>query len=67
MGVWWAVMSHPFFDTTEEDGKFTIEGLEAGTYEIEAWHEPLGKRIATVSVTTDETETVDFAISIPSR
>ena len=60
-------MSRPFFDTTGKDGKFTIEGLEAGTYEIEAWHEPLGTRIVTVSVTADETKIVDFAISIPSR
>jgi len=67
MGAWCAVMSHPFFDTTGKDGKFTIEGLEAGTYEIEAWHERLGTRTATVSVTADETKTVDFAISIPSR
>ena len=67
MGAWCAVMSHPFFDTTGKDGKFTIEGLEAGTYEIEAWHERLGTRSVTVSVTADETKTVDFAISIPSR
>ena len=67
MRAWCAVMSHPFFDTTGKDGKFTIEGLAAGTYEIEAWHERLGTRTATVSVTADETKTVDFAISIPSR
>lgn len=67
MGAWCAVMSHPFFATTGKDGKFTIEGLEAGTYEIEAWHERLGTRTATVSVTTDETKTVDFSISIPSK
>ncbi len=67
MGAWCAVMSHPFFDTTGIDGKFTIEGLEAGTYEIEAWHERLGTRTAIVSVTADETKTIDFAISRPSR
>ncbi len=67
MGAWCAVMGHPFFDTTGKDGKFTIEGLEAGTYEIEAWHERLGTRTETVSITADETKTVDFAISIPSR
>ena len=67
MGAWCAVMSHPFFCTTGINGKFTIDGLEAGTYEIEAWHERLGTRTATVSVTADETKTVDFSISIPSK
>jgi hypothetical protein len=26
------------------DGKFTISGLDPGTYEITAWHERLGRR-----------------------
>ncbi len=67
MGAWCAVMSHPFFDTTGKDGIFTIEGLEAGTYEIEAWHERLGTRTTTVSVAADETKTVDFTMAKPSR
>jgi plastocyanin len=67
MGAWCAVMSHPFFDTTGIDGKFTIDGLDAGTYEIEVWHERLGTQTATVTVADDETKTADFAMSIPSR
>ena len=30
------------FSATGPDGKFTISGLDAGTYEITAWHEVLG-------------------------
>jgi len=44
------VMSHPFFAVSGENGSFSITGLPAGTYEIEAWHEKLGTRTATVTV-----------------
>jgi plastocyanin len=61
------VLSNPFFDVTEDDGKFVIEGLPAGTYEVEIWHEKLGTKTATVTVGADETKTVDFAMSPPKR
>ena len=40
---------------TEKDGKFTIAGLEPGTYEIEAWHEKL--KIKTAKVTIEDGQT----------
>jgi len=36
MNAYTAVMSHPFYSVTAKDGKFSISGLDAGTYEIEA-------------------------------
>src|SRR5918992_2469970 len=48
------VMSHPYFATTSEDGKFEIKGLPAGTYVIEAWHEKLGPKTMTVTVGESE-------------
>ena len=58
-----AVMSHPYFFVTGRDGKFEINGLPAGTYEVEAWHEKLGTQVSTVTVAADSSETVDFAYS----
>lgn len=55
-----AVMPHPFYSVTQKDGKFTISGLEGGTYEIEAWHERLGTQTASVTVAAGESQTVDF-------
>lgn len=67
MGAYVTVMGHPFFDVTAKDGKFEIGDLPPGTYEIEAWHEKLKTRSATVTITGDETQTVDFSFSPPSR
>ena len=63
MNAYAAVMEHPFFSVTGEDGSFEITGLVAGTYEVEAWHERMGTRVATVTVGADEMQTVDFSFS----
>lgn len=36
------VVSHPFFDTTDESGAFEITGLPEGRYTIETWHPRAG-------------------------
>lgn len=45
------VSPHPFFAVTGEDGAFRLDGVPAGTYQLEAWHEVLGTRTTTVEVT----------------
>jgi plastocyanin len=65
MQAWMAVMSHPFFAVTGPDGKFEIKNLPAGTYEIEAWHEKLKSKTATVTVTDNSTQKTDFTFSEP--
>ena len=59
-----AVMAHPFFVVTGADGKFTIDGLEPGDYEIQATHEKLGPLTAKVTVKADAPGTADFAFSM---
>jgi plastocyanin len=34
-----SVMSHPYYAVSGKDGKFEIAKLQAGTYEVEVWHE----------------------------
>jgi plastocyanin len=65
MTAYTTVATNPFYSVTKEDGKFTIKDLPAGTYEIEAWHEKLGKKTEKVTVTESDTKTVDFKFTAP--
>jgi hypothetical protein len=56
-----AVLPHPYFAVTGEDGSFTIKGVPAGTYEIEAWHESLGTKTGQATVTAGGTADLNFA------
>ena len=67
MAAYVGVMTHPFYDVTAEDGKYTIDGLPAGTYEVEVWHEKLGTKTASVTVGADDTKTLDFSMSVPKK
>ncbi len=67
MRTYVAVMTHPFFAVTGETGEFSIDGLPAGTYEIEAWHEKLGTRSASVTVADGETGAADFTFTVPAK
>ena len=57
------VLSHPFFAVTGDDGSFTIKGLPAGTYEIEARHAKLGTKTMSVTVPADGAGTADFTFA----
>ena len=60
------VFSHPFFSVTTADGKYTISGLDPGTYEITAWQEKLGTQTATVTVGATGSKTQDFKFAMPA-
>jgi plastocyanin len=59
------VFPHPFYAITKADGKFSISGLEPGTYTLEAWHEKLGTQTATVTVGKDM-KPVAFKFTAPA-
>jgi len=66
MTAYVGVFSHPFFSVTAADGKFTISGLDPGTYEITAWHEKLGVQTASVTVGATDTKTQNFKFAVPA-
>ncbi|MEO7275859.1 MAG: carboxypeptidase regulatory-like domain-containing protein, partial [Vicinamibacterales bacterium] len=61
-----AVFTHPFFSVTSTDGKFTISGLDPGTYEITAWHERLGTQTASVTVGASDAKSQNFKFALPA-
>ena len=67
MSAYIGVFTHPFFSSTSTDGKFSIAGLDAGTYEITAWHERLGTQTASITVSGSDTKTQDFKFAIPAK
>jgi plastocyanin len=64
MSAYIGVFSHPFFSVTSADGKFNISGLDAGTYEITAWHERLGTQTASITVGANETKPQNFKFAV---
>jgi len=66
MNAYVAVMSHPYFAVTGEDGAFSLSGLPAGTYEIEAWHERLGTQSTSVTVADGQAAEVAFTFEMGS-
>lgn len=56
-----AVVPHPFFAVTGEDGSFEIKGLPAGEYEIEAVHEKLKTASQKVTVKDGEAAKLELA------
>ncbi len=63
MGAYILVSEHPYFSITGTDGTFAIEGLPAGTYTIEAWHEVLEIQTTTVTVEDGATGEANFIFS----
>jgi plastocyanin len=65
-----AVMEHPFFAVTGEDGTFEIKNLPPGTYTVKTWAEysGLSGQEQTVTVGTGETKSgVDFVGKPPQK
>ena len=67
MGAYGSVMTHPYFTVTGKDGKFSIDNLPAGSYEVEAWHEKLGAQSATLTVAASDTKTQGFQFTKPKN
>lgn len=66
MNAYAAVVDHPYFAVTGEDGSFTIDQLPAGTYTIEAWHEQYGTSTQTVTVEDGGSASARFTFNADS-
>jgi len=55
-----AVMPHPFYNVSKDNGTFTIANLPPGQYTIVAWHEKYGQQEQQITVGAKEAKTVNF-------
>ena len=61
MGASIAVDDSPFHAITGDGGAFSLTGLPAGTYVVEAWHETLGTTRQTVSLADGGRGALEFS------
>ena len=66
MQAYVGVVAHPYFAVTHDGGTFKLEGLPAGTYTIEAWHEKLGTQTQSVTIGEKETKAITFTFTAPA-
>lgn len=59
MTAYAGVLDHPFYAVSGDDGSFTIKGLPAGKYTLEAWHEKYGTQTKEITV-ADQDQAADF-------
>lgn len=63
MFAWVSVFDNPYFDVSNQDGKFTIKNVPPGKYTLVADHRKLGVQTAEIDV-TDSGATHDFTFEI---
>lgn len=56
------VVENSYFAVSDDNGKFNISGVPAGSYTVAVWHEELGTKEAKLTV-TDKDATVDFSFA----
>jgi len=60
MKAYIGVVTNPFYAVTGKGGTFTLKGLPAGEYTIEAWTATFGTQQTTVTVPAHGSATADF-------
>lgn len=61
------VFDHPHFTVVGADGRFTLDGLPPGAYDVAAWHERVGEALTRVTVTAGTDSPVSFSLPLPEK
>jgi hypothetical protein len=63
MHAWWISQDHPYYALTDAKGAFEMKDVPAGDYDVEFWHETLGKHTEKVTVAAGGTMTLAVKMS----
>lgn len=61
MNAWVVVLDTPFFAVTAADGRFRIEKVPPGSYELVAWYGRRSKKISDIVIEPGKIRTVDIS------
>jgi hypothetical protein len=61
MQNWGYAVDNPYYAVTDAKGSFSIEDLPPGTYRLKAWHPVLGTQEKKVTVTANETVSLELS------
>jgi len=61
MHGYFVVLKTSHYSLTKDNGSFSLPDLPPGKYTITAWHEKYGKQTQDVTISGNETKTIDFS------
>lgn len=62
MQNWFYVVETPYYAISDQDGRFTIDQVPPGSYELVVWHPALGLKRQAVQVTPDENRKINVEL-----
>ena len=62
MSAFVLVFNHRYYATTDGDGRYRIDGIPPGTYNVIAWHEGASRGRERVTIPDGETVELDFVV-----
>ena len=58
------VLDHPYFATPDDDGRFVLDNVPPGKFNIAAWHERVGSSTQTIVIEPRSTSHVEFSLPV---
>jgi plastocyanin len=62
MEGWWYATSNPYYAITDTHGRYTLNNVPPGTYELQLWQEALGVKTRQVTVKPGASTVADFTL-----
>jgi hypothetical protein len=62
MNAFILVFGHPFFSTTDNEGRYRINNVPAGTYNVIAWNEGTASDPKAITIAAGAVAELDFTL-----
>ena len=61
------VFDHRFYAVPDPDGRFTIDRVPPGRYQLSAWHERIGETTKPIQIVAGDAAHVEFSLPVVTR